>query len=584
MRDEVRTPRALVRCLVVTAVVLGGWAGAAHAADVTSSGNLHLVRVPDTSTTFPGALNVAAPPGDPSRLFVVERTGKIELIKDGGPPTTFLDISSAVDSWQGALPETPSENGLSSAAFAPDYATSGRFFVFYTANASGDCDPTNVHFCDDRLVEFHRSDADPDLADPAPVRTLLVVPHRDTAVHHAGQLRFGYDRLLYLSTGDGGKPGDGNHTAQDPASLSGKVLRFNVEDPNPQPQVWALGLRNPYRYSFDAATGNLWLADVGENTAEEVDSLPFGAGPGANFGWSVCEGDFLFVPGPPGATTDPCPPNPVTNYVAPVLTYPHDDPPTFCNGAVVGGFVSRDPTVPEERGRYVFGDFCHGFIHSMALPPNDSAAPTGLDVDSLSAFGQDASCRIYVTSLAGNLYRLESTSGSGTASCPPAPQLPWAPGAGGAGPAPSGGVTGLTARPPAPSLTRVSMTRRRFAVAARATAIRASVPRGSVFVYRLSRTAALSIAIDELLPGRRSASGRCVAPRRRLRRARRCTRRHRRGALSRSAAAGLDRTAFSGRIGSRALAPGRYRATLRARDTTGALSVPRATDFQILAG
>ncbi|HEV7459398.1 MAG TPA: PQQ-dependent sugar dehydrogenase [Solirubrobacteraceae bacterium] len=575
--------RAARAAVLIAAVVVAG--SPVARADVTSSGNLRLVRVPDDTTTFPGALDVAAPPGDPSRLFVVERSGLIELIEDGqATPSPFLDLQGSVNSWAG-VSGTPSENGLASIAFAPDYAQSGRFFAFYTSSNPADCDTTNTNSCDDRLVEFRRSPGDPDVADPTPVRTLLVVTHRDTAVHHSGQLQFGYDGLLYVGTGDGGKPGDGNHRAQDRGSLSGKVLRLNVADPSPTPQIWALGLRNPYRFSFDAGTGDLALGDVGENTREEIDVRPFGAGPGANFGWSVCEGEMLFVPGPAGFTVDPCPGSPVADYVAPALTYPHSGA-AFCSGAVIGGRVARDPTVPELLGRYLYGDFCQGFIRSATLTPTTAPVDTGLSVDQLTAFGQDARCRLYATSLVGFVYRLDSTSATGSPSCPPTPQLPPAPvgSADGGAPVPPGGAQsrGAVRRTPAPAITHLAMTRRRFAVASRPTAIRAATPRGSAFVYRLSRSATVTIVVDQLLAGRR-VGRRCLAPARR-RRGRACTRSRRRGTLIRSAGAGVARTAFSGRIGRRALPPGRYRATLRARDAAGAVSSPRTTEFAILAG
>jgi len=390
---------AVAFCAAAAAAVLLTAGAAPARADVTASGALRLARIPDDSTSFQSPLDVAAAPGDTGRVFVVERAGRIWLVEGSDPPRLFLDLHTVVNSWSGVT-TTPSENGLASIAFAPDYATSGRFFVFYTSSAPGDCDPTNSNVCDDRLVEFRRSGADPDAADPTAVRTVLVVPHRDSAVHHSGQLQFGYDGLLYVSTGDGGNPGDGNHRAQDPSSLSGKLLRLDVHAGNPTPQQWALGVRNPYRYAFDAGTGDLFLGEVGENTAEEIDHLAFGAAPGANFGWSACEGDLLFVPGPAGSTHDPCPSNPVPGYVPPLLTYPHSSA-TFCSGAVVGGYVVRDPTVPELLGRYLYGDYCQGWIRSVDPSAAGGAQDTGLSVALLSAFGQDANCRLYVTSLAG---------------------------------------------------------------------------------------------------------------------------------------------------------------------------------------
>jgi glucose/arabinose dehydrogenase len=569
--------------VVLAAAVLGAWAGAARA-DETAAGHLRFVPVPDAATQFSDPVNVTGPPADASRLFVAERAGRIMLVKDGGAPTTFLDIRPAVNSTPSS-PGNPSENGFSSVAFDPDYGTNGRFFVFYTSNAVADCNATNTNLCDDKLVEFHRSDSDHDVADPVAVRTLLTIPHRDSAIHHAGQLQFGPDGLLYVSTGDGGKPADGNQRAQDAGSLSGKILRLNVDDASPTPVIWALGLRNPYRFSFDAVKGDLVLGDVGETNAEEIDWRPQGTAPGSNFGWSNCEGDLAFLAGV-GGSSDPCPPNPVSNYVPPSLTYPH---PTGsdCGAAVVGGYVVRDPMVPDLLGRYLYADFCHGWIRSVTLPAAADDRDTCLALTVPTSIGQDAAGRIYVTSLVGSVYRLEQASDSAGPSCsPPPPPPPDATGAGLIPPAalatpPPPAETGR--RPPAPVISRVSLTRRRFAVGSRATAIRARAPRGTVFVFRLSEPATVSIDIARLLSGRRGAGGRCLAPSRR-RHGRRCTRLQARGRLSRAAAAGSDRTAFSGRLGSRPLAPGRYRATLRARNATGSASAPRATDFEILPG
>jgi hypothetical protein len=287
-------------------------------------------------------------------------------------------------------------------AFAPDYAASGRFYVFYTDN-DGDI----------RVEERTRSAADPDMADPASARTLLVQEHSAASNHNGGQLQIGPDGRLYVSIGDGAvDPSD----AQDPGTFLGKITR--IDPANGAAEVYARGLRNPYRFSFDRATGDLTIGDVGQAAQEEVDLLGAGAAPGANFGWPACEGSVCTGPAP-------------ANYVPPVLTYANDA--STC--AITGGYVVRDPTQPALAGRYVYGDFCAGALRSAVLAQGGASgdAPLGLTVSMLASFGEDAAGCLYAVSLDGPVYRVAPSAAAGPGPCAlpsggPAPPAPGPPG------------------------------------------------------------------------------------------------------------------------------------------------------------
>ena len=523
---------------LLLAALLGGLIASATA---PAAAGVTLTRFPAPDVTFDSPVNLAAAPGDEHRVYVVERAGRVRLVKDGvllAQP--FLDLSAEVD----AAPTDQangffSENGLASIAFAPDYATSGKLYAFFTD--AGRCD-TN-HRCDDRLVELHRSDADPDVAGTAE-RTLLVVPHRFSAVHHAGQLAFGPDGRLWVTTGDGGA----SASAQDPSSLSGKVLRLDPAEADPQPEVLAMGLRNPYRFSF-APTGDLVVGDVGEFVREEIDILPAGT-TGENFGWAVCEGAVL------RRSSDPCPPDPVPNYVAPVYEYPHG---AGC-WAVTGGLVVRDAALGDLRDRYLFGDYCQAFVRSARLGASalSDVVDLPVGVQWLTAFGQDARCAVYIVANDGPVYRLDPSGGSPAHSCDPpsvaAPE-PFAT------PASAPAITSApaTGDAVAPRLTAVRLSRIRFVVGR----TRHRPPRGTTFRFWLSERATLTLRVFRV----------AARPPRRARLA---------GTLSRRFGPGHGALPFSGRIGGRALGPGRYRVSLRARDSAGNLSVARELSFTIV--
>jgi glucose/arabinose dehydrogenase len=344
--------------------------------------------------TFRSPVYVTAPPGDRRRIFVVEQAGRIRVVLGGKPLSRpFLDIRSLVTAG--------GEQGLLSMAFAPDYARTRRFYVNYT-------DKQGLQ----RVVEYRRSrSADRALSDSA--RTVLRYDGEETN-HNGGLVVFGPDRLLYIGTGDGGGANDQHGSrgnAQDLGSLLGKILRidprrsggrpYSVPADNPfagrsgaRPEIYSYGLRNPWRFSFDRATGDLTIGDVGQDAVEEIDFARRGEASGANYGWRPYEGT-RHVNGESAA-----------DHVPPVLQLTH--PAGNCS--VTGGYVVRDRSVPDLEGRYVYGDLCKGELRSARLEPgsasDDAAIPGIAKVQQLSSFGEDALGRVYVVSLTGPVYRL----------------------------------------------------------------------------------------------------------------------------------------------------------------------------------
>jgi glucose/arabinose dehydrogenase len=386
--------------------------------------------------TFNLPFYVTGAPGDPSRVFVVEGGGKIQLVKNGvTQPTPFLDISSDVYRGSGCF---YNDCGLFSMALAPDYATSGLFYVFYTRAPTPD-DAFGL-----RIEEFRRSAANPDVADPASGRIVLDIPRVNigppgedsTAGHNGGQLQFGPDGLLYISVGDGDCCADQAGNGQNTGTLNGKLLRINpaptmtsqysIPADNPfagttpgSDEIYAYGLRNPYRFSFDRLTGDLTIGDVGAGQWEEVDFMPRGTGRGANFGWSCFEGNHVFFMAPPSCTSSP-PANPTP----PVLEYEHTMPPGP-PASVMGGYVIRDGALPSLLGRYIYADTYNtlgGQLHTVQLSAGSSSGDSsvGVSASHVVSFGEDACAHIYVASLDGPVYRLEPTSGG----FPCAPQTP----------------------------------------------------------------------------------------------------------------------------------------------------------------
>ncbi len=302
----------------------------------------------------------------------------------------FLDLGGQVYS------EGSDEQGLLGLAFPSNYASSGLFYVDYTMPGN------NI-----RIVQYRRSATNPNVADPASARVLLTIDHHRYTNHNGGQLAFGPEGDLYIGVGDGGSEEDPENNGQNTDTLLGKILRidpspgggYSIPAGNPfagqagrRPEIWAYGLRNPWRFSFDRSTGALIVGDVGQDLQEEIDFAPAGTGAGANYGWSIWEGDRRNKPGT------------ARHAVFPVLIARHSS--GYC--AIIGGFVVRDRSLHGLYGRYLFGDYCRPQIESVKLSPGRATdlRATGLSVSETSSFGQDASGHIYITSLGGPVYRL----------------------------------------------------------------------------------------------------------------------------------------------------------------------------------
>ena len=338
---------------------------------------------------------LASPPGDRSRRFVVERAGRIRVLHGHRRlRRAFLDIHDRV--------QTGGESGMLSMAFAPGYARSGKFYVYFTDKKG---------FI--RVEEYTRSASDPDRADPGSRRVLIVQEHHRFN-HKGGQLQFGLDGMLYMGFGDGGGAGDPSRNAQNRSRLLGKLLRIDPRPTGGRPygiprdnpfarrggrgEIFAYGLRNPYRFSFDRRKGDLAIADVGQDEVEEVDYVSRRRGRraprgGQNFGWPVYEGRHHFSGGR------------LRGAVFPVLQR------TRRQGActIIGGYVIRDRSLGRRYyGRYVYGDLCDPRLRTARLRTGRARGdrPLGVRVPDLVSFGEDARGRVYAVSLKGRIYRL----------------------------------------------------------------------------------------------------------------------------------------------------------------------------------
>jgi glucose/arabinose dehydrogenase len=350
----------------LSAFALVGGAAALAAPERSTAPRLVRVLAGLTRPVF-----VTAAPGEPRRLYVVEQAGVIRIVDRGKLlRAPFVDLRRLVGS-------DSNEQGLLGLAFDPGYAKNHRFYVDYT-DKKGDTNVAVLVSSKGRAVA--RS-----------LRRLLFVdqPYDN---HNGGMLAFGPDRQLYVGLGDGGSGGDPENRAQDPNSQLGKLLRIDVRHGNAVSMA-ALGLRNAWRFSFDRATSDLYIGDVGQDTTEEVDYVRAGWTGLLNFGWRVYEGSSKFKDGPLGPGT----------LVAPIAQYTHAD-----GCSVTGGYVYRGRAVPEAVGRYYYGDFCSGHVWSLAVTGGVASAPTaeGFTVPSLSSFGQDAAGELYLVSLDGVVYRL----------------------------------------------------------------------------------------------------------------------------------------------------------------------------------
>jgi glucose/arabinose dehydrogenase len=342
---------------------------------------------------FDAPVYVTSPPGDNRRLMVVEQRGRIMVVRGGRKlARPFLDISAQV-TYGG-------EQGLLSVAFPPDYQRSGRFYVYFTGGGGAD----------NRIVEYRRATAD--RGDPSTARVVLTMPNLEEN-HNGGLMLFGPDGLMYVGTGDGGGGNDqhgARGNAQDLGSPLGKLLRIDPRASGGQPyripasnpfvnragargEIYAYGLRNPWRFSFDRRTGDLTIGDVGQDQVEEIDFMRRGRARGANFGWRPWEGRRRNFQEPaPGA-------------VFPVITHTHAA--GFCS--ITGGYVVRDPQLPSLAGRYVYSDLCDSRIRAARLRPGRQTRGRVLNLPRLSqvdSLGEDGRGRVYVVSLTGPVYRL----------------------------------------------------------------------------------------------------------------------------------------------------------------------------------
>ncbi len=345
------------------------------------------LRVDVAASGFKDPLYLTAPAGDP-RLFVVEQAGRVKIVEHGRVlPTPFLDIVDSVDSG--------GERGLLSLAFHPRYATSGWFYVNYTDRHG-----------DTRVKRFSVS-ADPNVADPASGRQILFV-NQPFSNHNGGLVMFGPDGMLYVGMGDGGGGGDPMGNGQSPATLLGKLLRIDVDHgdsyaiPADNPfvgaartrgEIWAMGMRNPWRFAFDRAAGLLYVADVGQNLWEEIDVVAAGRG-GLNYGWNVMEGAHCYAE--PGCKGD--------GLVLPALEYGHAD-----GCAIIGGFTYRGRASPALVGQYFYSDYCRGWLRSLTYDNGRVTSRTLWDVRSLGSvmsFGVDGAGEIYALSDNGKVYHI----------------------------------------------------------------------------------------------------------------------------------------------------------------------------------
>lgn len=347
-------------------------------------------------------LFVTAPPGDMNRLFVVEQGGLIRIVNRTTNQLigTFLDITGPV--------LAGGEQGLLGLAFDPNYATNRRFYVSYTRDPDG----ASV------IARYLVSPNNPDVALPTEDRIILTVS-QPFANHNGGMIAFGSDGFLYVALGDGGSGNDPGNRSQNVAELLGKLLRIDVSDgapgqpaylippnnpctgqPNAREEIWSIGLRNPWRFSFDRTTGDLYIGDVGQNAIEEVSvsTVGSGGGRGTNFGWRVKEGTSCTNLGPGSCTS--------ADLQDPIVEYPH------AGGAcsITGGYVYRGAAIPDLRGTYFYADYCAGFVRSFRV--NNGGATehtdwTALDNnENITSFGEDAAGELYMVTQQGGLYRI----------------------------------------------------------------------------------------------------------------------------------------------------------------------------------
>ena len=354
------------------------------------------------STGFYQATDIANA-GD-SRLFVTEQPGMIRILTADGVlmSTPFLDISGRVDT-------SHNERGLLGLTFHPDYKNNGYLYVNYTAKPDGDT----------RISRFTRMASDSNKADPNS-ELIILTQDQPFGNHNAGALHFGPDGYLYFGFGDGGAAGDQLEVAQDGSSLLGKMIRIDVNGTQPYSipssnpfvgnagildEIWAIGVRNPFRFSFDKMTGDMWIADVGQNEWEEINFEPAGSPGGNNWGWDCYEGNHPFELTGCAA---------IANYDFPVFEYPNN---TTFGCAILGGYVYRGDDYPNLQGHYLFTDLCTGRMWTL-FPDGaggwDTTDQGKMTDNSFTTFGQAMDGELYVAERTGNIYRIRTTVGAST--------------------------------------------------------------------------------------------------------------------------------------------------------------------------
>jgi glucose/arabinose dehydrogenase len=406
--------RAIAVAVAATCLLLGLAISSAHAA--AQAVNWPLIRLELVAGGFANPVNLVDPNDGTDHLFVVERGGRIHIIENGQRlEDAFLDIESKM--------HTCPECGLLGLAFPPDFAESGYFFINYTIDANvidpppGDDDNNNDQKIGDTIIaRLHVSD-DPNVADVSSEEIVLAI-HQPAGNHNGGHIFFGPDGYLYIGMGDGGGSGDEYNNAQDPQSLHGKILRIDVIDVSPtgtytipndnpffnnadyRPEIWATGVRNPWRFNFDRITGDLYVADVGQGALEEINYIPaaeIGNG-GMNFGWPILEGNVCFPPSGAQACDR-------TDLVEPVVTYGHNpsDPDYGCS--VTGGYVYHS-TLPMQPPVYLYADFCVGTLSAMQREGDAWVTKLLRDLPfSITSFGEDHNGNLYLVSYEGDIYR-----------------------------------------------------------------------------------------------------------------------------------------------------------------------------------
>lgn len=360
---------SLVLAFALAAVIAAG--AGSGAAGVRSAASLSFTPV---ATGFDSPVFLTSAPGDPGTLYVVEQSGKILIVRNGLVDGTFIDLSSVISCC--------GERGLLSMAFSPHYATDHRFYVSYT-DVNGNS----------RVARYQSAGG---VGVPSSAKIILAL-HQPYANHNGGDIQFDRRGYLYIGFGDGGSGGDPNEYAQNMKSRLGKLLRSAATTPNGQWKIVGLGLRNPWRYSFDSANDNLWIGDVGQNNWEEVDFRPAAQlDKLANYGWSRYEGKHVYDSSHRLAS--------VGQLVNPVTNYSHA---SGC--AVIGGYVYRGSAVPSAKARYFYGDLCSGTIWSFTVGGTGrkvSAPVVSGNISSLSSFGVDRNGNLYALSLDGTIYKL----------------------------------------------------------------------------------------------------------------------------------------------------------------------------------